>query len=658
MVARWDIVKILQLIQRACRLPKEGFERGRSYAARLERSGFRIGRYWGKREWSVVIIAFVVFTQLPSIWSLNHVIPAESRIELDTEITEPAFATTTYTETPGMTSAVLLNSSPFNPQDQGSITASYELENHVSHGQDGYELEIPYASQVVEIQFSNYLENGTCTGVVGQARLRVVEGEAELGLALWYGDITELNRNVTTLTSGESAIITVPVDGLTLRQAANTWLEELTTKMWITSTNSTTKIIIESLSVEATFSKTLYPATLVVRTSEGDSFLDDPNVMYMESFPCLSITRDDANATYALLHIRRTTNTFYLDPGNYSGFTGFWFYNEAWLNSSRVATNFAIRAGDASVIDVGLIVPKVSLALSPRFLFKKIHVDAYGEDEYDRQVWETIYDLPIRNFTALYIPHFSDHLEIILLNPFSPVAPYSPSQAIWPERIEARAFLAEGTNSAYNLRFKVVLPAVTVLGVMLGLGDVVLLSLVGYCFVVIALLVWKMIGTRRLHDVVVDSRFPPILLLVLSIFVPWMTYFDDRGYLIAVGQFGLPSPATYVIWSVIPLGLVWKESYAAQFFEPIEWTWLTLVSLITFIIPLLFAISRLGLYEEEEEGARRDFALLMALPYILVIVAAIIAYNHEAVISLGAVLAMMALPVWLVSRFMMKRNIT
>ena len=406
---------------------------------------------------------------------------------------------------------------------------------------------------------------------------------------------------------------------------------------------------------EATFAAKLSRVQIDVQNTENVSLYENPSMKSLQSPPQIMLVRNNDTDSAAIYSPNRVDDELYLPSGAYEGVTYWQFFDQEPPDPNNATSwhpnvNFTILNDTASEINIKLFVIRLDIDLSPNILLSGVSVffmEDYPYSLYHHIVGSTL-DFSIPDY--IYIPGGSGSLSIWLTtwSPFSPILGWywRPTQGF---QINAQTCL-DLDNSTTNLRLNVALPYVTIGGIVLGLGDFVLLIVVGCLLIGAAVTLHRALRYSELRHRLSDSRLIPIVLLGLSVFLPWSMQLVKVTNSIYDGVY-------WISWFSEPFMIRWTDSTSLQILcaTPDWWT-ATVISTFFLFIPLFSAC--LSLSKPEKEEFDRVFALALFLPYLVIKVGFDLFVLTLDTISIGPLLVLAALPVWLVRIALRRIGIT
>ena len=208
-------------------------------------------------------------------------------------------------------------------------------------------------------------------------------------------------------------------------------------------------------------------------------------------------------------------------------------------------------------------------------------------------------------------------------------------------------YLAFGSNNnTKNIVVSVTLPLTAIGNLLIGLGEGVAFSLIALLIVGFIISMRRALKNSKIRHRLSDSRIVPLLLLSVSILVPWSVQHVPN---VESGFDGL----SWISWYPTPLMVRWADSTAMQVLVSVpDWWTATLTSAVFLFIPLFYGY--LSMSSPESSDFDKTFALVLFLPYLVVLSAFNLSAISVDTISIGPILALLALPVWLI-RVMFRR---
>jgi hypothetical protein len=239
--------------------------------------------------------------------------------------------------------------------------------------------------------------------------------------------------------------------------------------------------------------------------------------------------------------------------------------------------------------------------------------------------------------TYLYIPGEIESLTIHLTS-WSAMKPFSGYTWNPYQQFQINQNI-NSTNLSKNILFKVTLPYIAIGGILLGLGEIVLLSVVFLLIAGFLVSLRKSLRFANLRNRLYDSRIVPLLMLSASIFLPWSFRFaqlSNPGY----------DGVSWISWHSLPFMLRWTSNTPVQILlSTADWWYSSWTFAILFFIPLCYGFLSLASMESEEFN--KTFALALLLPCLVALSGFNYATLHLEIVFLGPILALAAFPVWL-----------
>jgi hypothetical protein len=357
------------------------------------------------------------------------------------------------------------------------------------------------------------------------------------------------------------------------------------------------------------------------------------------------LVRNNETDTAAIYSPNRADDELYLPPGTYVGMTYWQFFNQERPDPENATSwnpnvNFTVVENASIDVQIRLFVIRLDIDVSPTVLLQSISI--FFQEDYPYSI---SYDVVGSTSYApipyqLYIPGGLGALSIYLdtWSAFSPRLGWALSLSMG-FHIVTETYL-DVSNSSRNLQLSVVLPYITIGNAVLGLGDFVLLAVIGMLLVGFAISMHRSLCHSDLRHRLTDSRLLPIALLGLGIVLPWsaqLVSYPNSTYDVVY----------WISWFSMPLMIRWTDSISVQILcSTADWWNASLLSTFLLFVPLFYAC--LSLSSPEAEGFDRGFALTLFLPYIIVLYGFNLAVMNMNTISIGPLLVIAALPIWLV----------
>ncbi|MFW9960006.1 MAG: hypothetical protein ACFFDV_03250 [Candidatus Thorarchaeota archaeon] len=645
-------------LSRACRLPRKIADRVGELSDTIYKEHLKPLRSESDFPYRFISTAILLLLFLPAMLMFTYVIPPEVELVPSSQISNVTTSDYRQVSEVGVTNAVLLNNTPFYPGDDWEIDTSlaypdYDINRHTSSEVDGYHLEfVPnelayiFFGRFIQIPILNYSDISIIIEV------EKVSGSAGIYLEVFANEEREMVES--TLETNQIIQLNASAALARARQDASSWLGSLHFIFRIGASEGA-EVIIHRVVIEATFTAKLSHVQIDVQNTENVSLYENPMMKYLESPPQIILVRNNDTDSVARYSPIRANDEIYLPPGTYEGMAYWHFFGQERPDPNNATSwhpnvKFTVLDDTALEVDIKLFTIRLNIDLSPDILLSDISILFMEHYQYSLSqniIGFTLYDsLP----DYFYIPGGVGSLYI-WLNTWSPFNPrwgwdWRPTQGF---QINAQTYL-DMSNSSTNLKLNIVLPFATIGNVVLGLGDFLLLIVEGYLFIGAAVTLHRALRYSELRHRLSDSRLIPIVLLGLSVFLPWsmqLVTFSSPPY----------DGVYWISWFSMPFMIRWTDSTAIQIIcATADWWNATLISTFFLFIPLF--LTCLSLSSPEKEGFDRAFALVLFLPYLVVKVGFDLSVLTLDTISIGPLLVLAALPVWLVRIALRRFGIT
>ncbi len=651
--------KLSEFIARACRLPRDVAGRVGNLSDSLSKERLKAIPSQNNIPYKYLTVAIILLLYLPWMISLTYVIPPQVEITFGNEVDSESYCSVISSSEVGVTHAVLLNTTPFSFNGDWEVNLDYfwmreyDFNSYGRNDSDGYhftfsksDFSVIVLERRMQIPIANYSEltvSVDIEGILGAAGI-YFEVFADNQRAVQEADI--LPSNITKVN------VTAPLGAA--RIVSNSWLSTIVCRLHIGLTEGA-HVKLRGIVIDAEFTGKMSRVQFDIKSTDNSSLYENPYMKYTDYAPRVAIVQNNDSDSASIYFPNRMKDELYLPPGTYEGVT-FWNLNNQDspdpTNSSLWVPNvsFVVIENTTLEVDLGLFTKRIDYDISPSVLLNSMTIVINNDYWYAHSakiIGSTLYsDIP----DFLYVPGTIDSLTISIWI-WSPLSPrrgwgWGPSDRF---RILKETTFGLNNNSM-NLLLSVTLPYTAIGGVLFGIGELVILTF-------IALLVAGFIISMRtalrysdLRNRLSDSRILPLLMLSASIFLPWSMQFAQS---VGPGFDGV----SWISWFSMPFMIRWTDTTAIQLLLSVpDWWYATLISTIFLFIPLFYGY--LSLSSTETKQFNRTFALALFLPYLVVLSA----FNFSAInldtISIGPIVALAALPVWLLRLGLRKLKIT
>ena len=639
------------LLSRACRFPRKVAGRVSEISDSFYKEHLKANNYGLHVPINYLALAILLLTYLPSILMLNYAIPPVSSVDPGSKVSSDQYYTTIHIPTPGLNHAVLENDTPFNSPGAWEIDTywseleGYDINRYTAFKPDGYYLEFRN-NEIDDISFRKQMQIPlfNYSDVSISIELEGISGNASIYLEVFADQKSQLveadiNQNETITVNAFAPLIAA-------RNKATSWLSTIWFGFTIGS-SSGAQVILRSILIDANFTTELSPVKIALQSTENISLFSTPSMKYLESPPKIILIMNNDTDSYGVISPSQVDNIIYLAPGNYTGLV-FWDWNDYYFtppdptNATTWAPNlnFTVVENSSTVIDIHLFVIRLDIELSHRVLLSSFRI--YFNQNYQYSFSSDILGSTLSDYylTSFYIPGDVDSITVTVdtWSAFSPRISWS-----WREtqHFEVRTDISlDANSSSRNLNLNIVFPYLVIGNMLLGTGDILLFAIEGILiiwFVVILKRELRRLG-RRLN--ISDSRMFPVILLLLGVFLPWsmqLQTYSSSSYDVVY----------WISWFSKPFMIRWTDSTSLQLLcSTSDWWYSSLISTFLLFLPLIYVC--LTIVQPEKETLDRTFAFALLLPYLVVYTAFIFGVVTLETISIGPLLILAALPVYLI----------
>ena len=484
----------------------------------LERPGL------GRKLCCIAIIGLVLAGGFGLV--ISAVVPDVLRDDLtfsETPIPGSVGSTTALLDSISRTNFVLLNDSSFSPDSDWSIDYlemnSYSSQFKRQSGDSGTRFDVSnialFCSYDTNINLHDY-DIVKCS-VDATALRGPVEVVLNLDVESFFEYLSPVEYNDSlALTSGESGTLNVELEvGALKTMWSHLWLTQciLTLQIYPGSSNRITwstadfaaSVHVENVNFTATSIVPLAPLVIDVQDTQGQSAYNSIDILNTIDTPAINLTSDNHPNEWGIFLPWRANDTIYASTGNYSGAAGIYGYEYAF---NVYPVSFEVLPNTSLQLGLRFELVRVRLTVSPPVPYLRLVMS------YDDRFWIDYGVEVAPPFSeSLCIPKRSANLSVIIETPSRIEDAQSPS--INEIHIEVTQPLT------IDLRLHVALFSFG--GILISAAEILLI------FLGLALLIGAVISTqepnRKIHfkQLIRDPRFWPILLIVLSAFLPWFT---------------------------------------------------------------------------------------------------------------------------------------
>jgi len=522
----------------------------------------------------------------------------------------------------GLTETLLLNSTPY---DGSSIwdTGSYFLDAITRSDERGYTISIPgligndgffscstttsvSIPDINELFFSVVLD-----GLEGSCNVTLSAAFTDIGLENYYAEL--FHRSITSeLYRGETLNLTLSTPVALLKTISSVWLSRVVMDIYIVGTPSAT-LIIKDTTIKAISDKPLFPVTIDAIATTGESLYSSYITRYLRNPPVIFLNRTGEDGSPALF-LRRGNYTVFLPQGQYSAIAG--WYNFYMLIPVIDAQEITFEVIPDETIHLRLKMRAIILDINSNvpIPFRSMQVRLGDSDDLIYTPWR-------------YAP-WPDHLYV---PPIQGDIWISVSFDQW--YVDSWANMSIGYTHIISFFSPL---TINIFGLLLNFGQLLDIGLV----ILVVFLVIKrwLVKTAQLNrrDILSDNRFVPIILLMSSFLFPWVLYSDWGEY----------RTLNFVSLPVRVLTFQGNIAFAVVSFG--EWIILGLLSFVLLWAPLIGLLSMLSTPESKSNSKKTGKLLLFPFLFSVCCLIAVLLSGYT--LGLGALLAMVGLPIWLIQK--------
>ncbi|MHA2027410.1 MAG: hypothetical protein ACW98U_16035 [Candidatus Thorarchaeota archaeon] len=327
------------------------------------------------------------------------------------------------------------------------------------------------------------------------------------------------------------------------------------------------RISLHEIVIWAEFEVPVSAVVLDWRTTDGQALFDNKYIRQMDDFEPIIRMKSYTYVYNVAFNPTFQNRTLYLTPQTYT-FEPSWFYRGPDSFNITVVENMtstclihtrAVRL----YLSVEPVLPLVRLTISP-------YSDYYSDFAYQLLLQGT--EIP----EYIYVPLFPSYYIEVTTNK---LLSYNLGDS--PDVVVRGSVQSNGT---YDLRINTIMPYMNVLSLQITPHDFVQISLAMVLFALVVLRIFLYLNRKRPRTSWKDPRLIPILLIGVTVFLPWFSalrdYFpyDDIPLDVHVSSLG-----------VIPLVIAWTDSGGIFLALPPNGILWAVVSLLFFWVPLLCA---------------------------------------------------------------------
>lgn len=314
----------------------------------------------------------------------------------------------------------------------------------------------------------------------------------------------------------ESYTLQIEIPVWMIRNATDDWMVQADFRVRLDSIYSSS-IIVKSAQVLAEYDIDLYPVTIDMITSEGNSLYSNPYSRELGPTPYLSLT-DTTHENYSRIYISVGNETIYLPQGEYEGIIGWHVSFDYWEAS---ATSFVVENQKRTILQAPISTLKLQIDLSPRVphlqmsvLFFNENSTAkfkYGDGPWISYSYYRFWNMAAHEIDYLYIPAIMGKL-ILGINVMDQILFFSS---------ETDIDIQQEISGSNDLILDIDLAYFEFLGIALSPGETIVITIAVSIMFAAIIMLWKNTEEQKWISHLKSVKSIPFLLLLGSIFVPW-----------------------------------------------------------------------------------------------------------------------------------------
>ena len=645
-------------IARACRLPREVACKVSDMSDSISRERLKEIQLQNNFPYRYLSVAILLLLYFPWMLSFNYVIPPQVELISGSEVdTEPYCNVISFPEI-GVTQAQLLNTTPFSLNGDWEVEhdyywRKYDFNRYGYTDSDGYHFtstQLDYSIISFErrllIPIHNYTE------LTASAVFEGISGSAGVYFEVFVDNVWSVFEADIAQGNTTKVNATAPLEEA--KSESTSWLSSVRFRLQIGLAEGA-HVILRGIEIDTVFTGKMSRVQFDIKNTENHSLFENPFLKFADYAPRFLIVQNN-NINSARYHFPcRADDEIYLPAGMYEGVVYWNLDNQETpdpTNSSLWTPNVSFNVTDDIALDinVGLFAKRIDFDISPSVLVRSLSIfflDYFQYGESTEIVGSTVYTL---SPDYLYIPGEINSFSI-WMNTWS----WTDSRTGWGSRTTEQFHIQKDitytmTNNSMNLLVSVTLPYAPIGNALFGLGTFVIFSLVVLLIAGFVISIHRYLQYTNLRNRLSDSRILPLILLSASVFLPWSIQIAKSSTL------GFDA-LSWVSWFSMPFMIRWSDSTGIELLvSASDWWPATVYSTIFLFIPLFYGYLSLSSIEPEEFN--QQFGLALFLPYLHVLAGFNFSVLTLETISLGPLVAIAALPVWLLRLGLRRLKIT
>jgi len=650
--------KLSYIIARACRLPREAARKAGKVSQSISKEILRPIPPRASIPYKYLTLALLILLYLPWTISLTYTVPPQVEVSLGDDLVVTPYCTVNSVSEASVTEAILLNTTPFSFNGDWELDWEWWWSEYDSHrygrsDSDGYHfMASPSTHSTVLLSREIQIPIHNFTEVTASVDIEGVSGAA----GVYFEVFVDQERAVeeVDIQSGNITTVTVGAPLTSARQAADSWLSRIIFRLQI-GLDKAAHVKLRGIVVDAKFTGNLSLVQLDIKSSENESLYENPYMKLARYSPKIVLIQNNDSATAGTYWPCRADDQIYLPPGTYEGATYWDLSNQDDpdpTNSSiwEPNVNFVVTEDISLQVDVGFVTKRIDFDIAPSVLLRGMNIFFSNDYQYGDDT--TIYGSTVYSQfpSHLYLPRNIDSLSFRIYT-WSALDPIRSWDIYSRGQFTIENYLSFGSNNnTKNIVVSVNLPLTAIGNLLVGLGEGVTFSLIALLIAGFIISMRRALKSSKIRHRLSDSRIAPLLLLSVSIFLPWSIQHIPNA---ESGFEGL----SWISWYPTPFMVRWADSTAMQVLVAVpDWWTATLTSTMFLFIPLFYGY--LSMSSPETNGFDKTFAFVLFLPYLAVLSAFNLSVISVDTICIGPILTLLALPVWLMRVLFRRVRIT
>ncbi|MBD3406136.1 MAG: hypothetical protein GF411_08430 [Candidatus Lokiarchaeota archaeon] len=276
-------------------------------------------------------------------------------------------------------------------------------------------------------------------------------------------------------------------------------------------------IIIKSVQITAEYDIDLYPVTIDMKASDGNSLYSNPYSKELGPTPYLRLT-NSMKENYSRIYIPVGNETIYLPEGEYEGVIGWHVSFDFWEESSIL---FLVESGKKTIVHAPIGTLKLQIDLNPRVPHLQMSVLLFNENstvkyKFQDGPWISFsyyrfWSIAVHEIDYLYIPAIMGSLILGI---------YVMDQIMFISS-ETDIDIQQDISGSNDLILDIDLAYFEFLGFALSPGETIVITVAVSLIFAAIITLWKNTENQKWISQLKNVKSIPFWLSLGSIFVPW-----------------------------------------------------------------------------------------------------------------------------------------